>query len=139
MKIILCFEGSAVYCDGMFAMLSAHGEIFAFSMLPGSTDSILGRDDHAVINPQKVWSMRKPFDPAKDVVLGSNGKIIVCTESGHIFMWSPYLKGSTGSKSLKFHCILHQMPTPQHTHLPVKQFIINSQILGKDCDKDNEV
>ena len=34
---------------------------------------------------------------------------------------------------------LHRMPTPQRTHLPVKQFIIDSQILGEDRDEDNEV
>lgn len=34
---------------------------------------------------------------------------------------------------------LHRMPTPQRTHLPVKQFIVDSQILGEDREEDNEV
>ncbi|KAF8588198.1 chaps-domain-containing protein [Ramaria rubella] len=33
---------------------------------------------------------------------------------------------------------LHRMPTPQRTHLPVKQYIIDSQILGEDREEDNE-
>ena len=119
-------------CDGVFAALSTHGEIFTFSTPPVSTDGISGRDDRAVIKPQKVWSMRKPFDPAKvyslalivvlidvcgidldmqDVALGSDGEIIVCTESGHVFVRSPHLKGGAGGKSLKFHRVplLHRV------------------------------
>jgi Chs5-Arf1p-binding protein BUD7/BCH1 len=34
---------------------------------------------------------------------------------------------------------LHRMPTPQRTHLPVKQYILDSQILGEDREEDNEV
>ncbi|KIJ27347.1 hypothetical protein M422DRAFT_271491 [Sphaerobolus stellatus SS14] len=33
---------------------------------------------------------------------------------------------------------LHRMPTPARTHLPVKQFIVDSQILGEDREEDNE-
>lgn len=34
---------------------------------------------------------------------------------------------------------LHRMPTPSRTHLPIKQFIVDSQILGEDREEDNEV
>ncbi|KAF8520927.1 chaps-domain-containing protein [Hysterangium stoloniferum] len=33
---------------------------------------------------------------------------------------------------------LHRMPTPQRTHLPVKQYIVDSQVLGEDREEDNE-
>lgn len=34
---------------------------------------------------------------------------------------------------------LHRMPTPQRTHLPVKQFIVDSQLLGDDQPEEIEV
>lgn len=34
---------------------------------------------------------------------------------------------------------LHRMPTPHRTHLPTKQFIVDSQILGEDNEEDSEV
>ena len=40
----------------------------------------------AVFKPQRVWTLRKKFSSVKDVALGSEGSIIVCTESGHVFL-----------------------------------------------------
>jgi tetratricopeptide (TPR) repeat protein len=34
---------------------------------------------------------------------------------------------------------LHRMPTPARTHLPVKKFIAESNILDEDSARDNEV
>lgn len=33
---------------------------------------------------------------------------------------------------------LHRMPTPLRTHLPIKQFIAESDILDEERDSDNE-
>ena len=40
----------------------------------------------AMFKPQRVWALRKKFSSVKDVALGSEGSIIVCTESGHVFL-----------------------------------------------------
>jgi hypothetical protein len=34
---------------------------------------------------------------------------------------------------------LHRMPTPAKTHLPIKKFIAESNILDEDSTRDNEV
>ena len=36
--------------------------------------------------PQLVWSMRKKFTAVRDVAIASDGSVILCTESGHVFV-----------------------------------------------------
>ena len=79
-------------CDETIAALSSNGEVFTFSAPPttfesSSTELQQNRNTKpAAFKPQRVWALRKKFSSVKDVALGSEGSIIVCTESGHVFL-----------------------------------------------------
>ena len=81
-------------CDETIAALSSNGEVFTFSAptsQSASTDNgsveLEGRNTKlATFKPQRVWALRKKFSSVRDVALGSEGSIIVCTESGHVFL-----------------------------------------------------
>ncbi|KAH8833023.1 hypothetical protein DL96DRAFT_701738 [Flagelloscypha sp. PMI_526] len=81
--------------DGSFAALSEIGEVFVFAV-PLHTDTTLTKED---IKPQIVWALRKQFTSVKDVALGAEGSIILCTESGHVFVRdrSAFVKGRNAS------------------------------------------
>ncbi|THH30426.1 hypothetical protein EUX98_g3763 [Antrodiella citrinella] len=72
--------------DG-FAALSENGELFLCTM---STRDVShqqsGRDSQVKV--QRVWALRKQFSAVKDVELSVDGSIIICTESGHVFIRS---------------------------------------------------
>ncbi|KAH8104396.1 hypothetical protein DFH11DRAFT_1733872 [Phellopilus nigrolimitatus] len=57
-----------ICCENAFAALSSNGEIFTFSF------------------PARVWALRKQFSAVNDVALGSDGTIVLCTESGHMYI-----------------------------------------------------
>ncbi|TFK48398.1 hypothetical protein OE88DRAFT_521568 [Heliocybe sulcata] len=86
--------------EGTFAALSTNGEVFTFSV-PSPNDA---SDARGVVKPQRVWALRKQFSAVKDVALGSDGSIIICTESGHVFVRTRNLKSGQGSgaKAFKF-------------------------------------
>jgi hypothetical protein len=45
------------------------------------------KTEAATFKPQiGVWALRKKFGSVKDIALGLEGSIIVCTESGHVFL-----------------------------------------------------
>lgn len=84
-------------CDETIAALSSNGEVFTFSAPPpnqstsshteSSSVELQNRNTKpAAFKPQRVWALRKKFSSVKDVALGSEGSIIVCTESGHVFL-----------------------------------------------------
>lgn len=75
-------------CENTFAALSSNGELFMFT-LPSA----------GVVKPQRVWALRKQFSAVTDVALGADSSIIICTESGHVFVRSRTFKSisSTGS------------------------------------------
>jgi hypothetical protein len=84
-------------CDETIAALSSNGEVFTFSTPPpnqstsshaeSSSFELQNRNTKpATFKPQRVWALRKKFSSVKDVALGSDGSIIVCTESGHVFL-----------------------------------------------------
>ena len=85
-------------CDETIAALSSNGEVFTFSAPPPPNQSTSSHAESssvelqnrstkpAVFKPQRVWALRKKFSSVKDVALGSDGSIIVCTESGHVFL-----------------------------------------------------
>ena len=78
-------------CDETIAALSSNGEVFTFSA-PSSSHAdnaaeVQNRNTKsATFKPQRVWALRKKFSSVSDVALGSEGSIIVCTESGHVFL-----------------------------------------------------
>ncbi|KAK2467695.1 hypothetical protein APHAL10511_000289 [Amanita phalloides] len=72
-------------CDDVFAALSLSGEVFIFAAPDSAGDSgNIGKT--ASIKPQRAWVLKKKYRAVKDVALGANGDIIVCTESGHVFV-----------------------------------------------------
>ena len=82
-------------CDETIAALSSNGEVFTFSAPPNQTTSSHTESSSVELQrstklttfkPQRVWALRKKFSSVKDVALGSEGSIIVCTESGHVFL-----------------------------------------------------
>ncbi|KAF8528711.1 hypothetical protein JB92DRAFT_2862754 [Gautieria morchelliformis] len=89
-------------CDDTFAALSSRGDVFLFSAPSASSDGATGRVERPAVKPQKVWSLRKSPNPARDIALGSDGELILCTESGHVFVGSRSTKSNTSAKALKF-------------------------------------
>ncbi|KAF9527809.1 hypothetical protein CPB83DRAFT_894990 [Crepidotus variabilis] len=87
-------------CDENFAALSSNGEVFTF-IAPTETSSADSRGAGPVFKPQKVWALRKKFSAVKDVALSSDGSIIICTESGHVFVRMRNTKASS-NKAFKF-------------------------------------
>ncbi|KAJ7481215.1 hypothetical protein B0H11DRAFT_2024703 [Mycena galericulata] len=93
-------------CEDTFAALSSNGELFTFSVPdPSEADANAGRG--VGFKPQRVWALRKQFSAARDVALGADGSIIICTESGHVFVRSRSGKAgqgnyATSSKNFKF-------------------------------------
>ncbi|RPD64492.1 hypothetical protein L226DRAFT_506238 [Lentinus tigrinus ALCF2SS1-7] len=91
-------------CEDTFAALSSKGELFMFS-LPSPPESGTGASKSRFnVQPQRVWALRKQFSAVRDVALGVDGSIIICTESGHVFVRSRNLKSGQGpsAKTFKF-------------------------------------
>ncbi|KAG5646993.1 hypothetical protein DXG03_001717 [Asterophora parasitica] len=86
-------------CDDTFAALSFNGELFTFSVSNPSESA--SAKEKSGLKPQRVWALRKKFSAVKDVALSSDGTIIVCTESGHVFVRSRNLKSGQSSSSGK--------------------------------------
>ncbi|KZT25316.1 hypothetical protein NEOLEDRAFT_1065494 [Neolentinus lepideus HHB14362 ss-1] len=99
-KIVASWEGS-------FAALSTNGEVFTFNVPTPNECLDTSSTKGGAVKPQRVWALRKQFSAVKDVALGSDGSIIICTESGHVFVRSRNLKSGQGSnaKAFKFQCI----------------------------------
>ncbi|KAF8594148.1 hypothetical protein BDV93DRAFT_565726 [Ceratobasidium sp. AG-I] len=68
--------------DTLFAALTTSGDVFLFT-LPDDTDTAPN------VRPQKVWTLRRRVAAVRDVALGGEGSVIVCTESGHVFVHTP--------------------------------------------------
>ncbi|CAK5265304.1 unnamed protein product [Mycena citricolor] len=79
--------------DDMFAALSSNGEVFTFAV-PEAHD---GESNRQVFKPQRVWALRRQFSAVRDVALGADGSIIICTASGHVFV-----RSRQGNKQFKF-------------------------------------
>ncbi|KAF8549155.1 hypothetical protein OG21DRAFT_1606575 [Imleria badia] len=101
-----------VCCDDLFAALSSNGEVFTFS-LPTATEAegnVHAGGNRGQVKPQRAWALRRQFSSVRDVDIGGDGALIVCTQSGHVFVRSRNLKGSTtshGTKAFKFQRIAH--------------------------------
>ncbi len=102
-------------CGTTFAALSSIGDVFTFS-LPNPLEDVSkeARDRHVTVKPQLIWALRKSFtavkvrlihklqdqsDISQDVALGSDGTVIICTHSGHVFVRQ---RVKTGAGQLKF-------------------------------------
>jgi hypothetical protein len=87
-------------CGTVFAALSSIGDVFTFS-LPNPAEDVSKdmRDRHVIVKPQLIWALRKRFDAVQDVALGSDGTVIICTTSGHVFVRQ---RTKSGAGQLKF-------------------------------------
>ncbi|WRT67262.1 uncharacterized protein IL334_004229 [Kwoniella shivajii] len=87
-------------CGTSFAALSSIGDVFTFS-LPNPLDDLPKdtRGGHVTVKPQMIWALRKSFTAVQDVALGSDGTVIICTQSGHVFVRQ---RLKSGSGQLKF-------------------------------------
>lgn len=98
-----------------FACLTSLGDVYTF-VLPSPSEvereaAMAGasRDRSGLIKPQRAWALRKRFTAVRDVALGSDGAIILCTQSGHVFVRTRTAKaagsnptGWSSSKTSKF-------------------------------------
>ncbi|OJT15368.1 BTB/POZ domain-containing protein 1 [Trametes pubescens] len=89
-------------CEDTFAALSSSGEVFTFSLPPPPDVSASATKSRFVVQPQRVWALRKQFSAVRDVALGVDGSIIICTESGHVFVRSRNLKAGQSSSAKTF-------------------------------------
>ncbi|KAI0642387.1 hypothetical protein C8Q79DRAFT_250744 [Trametes meyenii] len=91
-------------CEDTFAALSSSGEVFTFTLPPPPEAGTNSAKSRFVVQPQRVWALRKQFSAVRDVALGVDGSIIICTESGHVFVRSRNLKAGQGpsAKTFKF-------------------------------------
>lgn len=96
-----------------FALISNMGDVFLFS----TEDYFISKRDGKPIRPipQLVWAVRRQFTAVKDVALATDGSMILCTKSGHVFIRSRAMKTSLlhgprnsssaakGASAFKFH------------------------------------
>ncbi|KAI0369776.1 hypothetical protein BV20DRAFT_996250 [Pilatotrama ljubarskyi] len=89
-------------CEDTFAALSSSGEVFTFT-LPSPPDvGASATKSRFIVQPQRVWALRKQFSAVRDVAIGVDGSIIICTESGHVFVRSRNLKAGQGPSAKTF-------------------------------------
>ncbi|KAH9169421.1 hypothetical protein EDB89DRAFT_1888857 [Lactarius sanguifluus] len=85
-----------IFCnENTFATISSAGEIFTFNvptLLPPTSERPLP------IQPQRIWTLRKQWSAVHDAALAGESSLIICTESGHVFVRSR----SSGSKAPRF-------------------------------------
>ncbi|KAI0714213.1 hypothetical protein C8T65DRAFT_573631 [Cerioporus squamosus] len=89
-------------CEDTFAALSSTGELFTFSLPSPPESGTSASKSRFNVQPQRVWALRKQFSAVRDVALGVDGSIIICTESGHVLVRSRNLKSGQGSSSKMF-------------------------------------
>ena len=73
-------------CGITFGVLSSLGDVFTFSLANPIDMDIKDGGKGFVIKPQMVWALRKKSTAVKDVALGSDGTVIICTHSGHVYV-----------------------------------------------------
>jgi hypothetical protein len=69
-----------------FGVLSSLGDVFTFSLGNPLDMDIKDGGKGFVVKPQMVWALRKRSTAVKDVALGSDGTVIICTHSGHVYV-----------------------------------------------------
>lgn len=87
-------------CGPTFATLSKGGDVCTFTLPhPSEEASKDVRDRHVIVKPQVQWALRKSFTAVRDIALGSDGTMIICTNSGHVYVRQ---RLKAGSGQLKF-------------------------------------
>lgn len=65
---------------------SAHSS--ATSPNPGAVPSA-PRSRQSLATPHRIWTLRKSHFALRDAAIGQDGSVIVCTNSGHVFIGTP--------------------------------------------------
>ncbi|KAI5999914.1 regulator of chromosome condensation 1/beta-lactamase-inhibitor protein II [Pisolithus albus] len=88
-----------ISCEDSFVALSSNGEVFTFSVPTASELDGLGLSGRRekLIKPQQVWALRRQVGSVRDVDIGGDDTLIVCTRSGHIYRVVAVCANSTGS------------------------------------------
>ncbi|KAJ9118635.1 hypothetical protein QFC22_003855 [Naganishia vaughanmartiniae] len=73
-------------CGMTFGALSSLGDVFTFSLANPIDMDIKDGGKGFTVKPQMVWALRKRFTAVKDVALGTDGTVIICTHSGHVYV-----------------------------------------------------
>ena len=86
-------------CGQTFAALSSIGDVFTFT-LPNPLEDVSKdmRDRHVTVKTNLIWALRKRFTAVRDVALGSDGTVIICTAAGHVYVRQRTKAGSGGLK-----------------------------------------
>lgn len=79
-KIVKVESGTAT-----IAMMTNMGDVFSF-VLDDSTAGAKVATLAKSVRPGRVWSLRKKHMAIRDVAVGQEGTIIMCTESGSVFV-----------------------------------------------------
>lgn len=107
-----------------FAALSDMGDLFTFNLehpseygntatppraAPSTSSTPKSSAVQLAPKPQLLWSVRRKFTAVRDVAIGADGSVILCTESGHCFH-RPRRSDAAGAKpgggkNFKFHQI----------------------------------
>lgn len=91
-----------ITCSGTtFAALSNLGDVFTFHIEHPSTTGpkvVLPR-------PQLAWSVRRKFSAVRDVAIGSDGALLLCTADGHVYARSQKLDVKGKTRIPKFQAI----------------------------------
>ncbi|OZJ04633.1 hypothetical protein BZG36_02028 [Bifiguratus adelaidae] len=105
--------------DGYLGAISNVGEFFvwptpsphAVQQIPGvnppggTLTSNLPTRNRFQMMPRRAWTLRKSHFILRDAAIGQNGSVIVCTESGHVFMGTPRkeVKNDRGRGEIKLY------------------------------------
>ncbi|KAG0701289.1 hypothetical protein DFH29DRAFT_927750 [Suillus ampliporus] len=87
-------------CDDTIAALSSSGEVFTFTS-PSVAEGGSAKSS-STFKPQRIWALRRQFSAVQDVDIGADGTVIVCTQSGHIYVRSRSAKGGQASSAKAF-------------------------------------
>lgn len=97
-------------CSGTtFAALSGDGDLFTF-VLEHPT-GLRGSHTPKVTppRPQLVWSVRRKFSAVRDVAIGQDGALILCTATGHVYLRGARAESGTSkaqaARAAKFHVV----------------------------------
>ncbi|CCM05596.1 uncharacterized protein FIBRA_07824 [Fibroporia radiculosa] len=89
-------------CDNVLAALTSNGELFTLAIPPPTGTGTISSKTRNVIVPQRVWALRKKFSAVRDVALSTDGSIVICTESGHVFVRQRNAKAGQGTSAKAF-------------------------------------
>lgn len=89
-------------CSGTtFAALSDLGDLFTFHVEHSSTTGA------KVVPPRPhlVWSVRRKFSAVRDVAIGNDNALILCTADGHVYVRAQKLELKVKSRTPKFQLV----------------------------------